>query len=69
MSSYQSFEVCYIVVYVINKLIEDGLIDPNDKKKLLLKSEGLTHILLEHSNLTIDDIEMQYEKIMNSILK
>ena len=47
MSSYQSFEVCYIVVYVINKLIEDGLIDPNDKKKLLLKNNELyTKIIL-----------------------
>lgn len=69
MSKYASHEVCYIVVYVVNKLIEQGLIKAEDKKKALLKSEGITHSLLEHSDLTHEDIEAAYDKIMDSILQ
>lgn len=69
MSKYASYEVCYIVVYVVNKLIEQGIIKPEDKNKALLKSEGITHSLLEHSDLTHEDIEAEYDKIMDSILQ
>ncbi|MBY6907561.1 hypothetical protein HYH70_18655 [Clostridium botulinum] len=51
MSKYASYEFCYIVVYVVNQLVEQGLIKPEDKKKILLKSEVITHSLLEHSDL------------------